>query len=61
MVDPELDGDDHRCAPRGEADQVVATGDRRQREGQRDRGELHNQLKPGQVVQPPNRERRAAV
>ena len=61
MVDPELDSDDHRGAGRRQTDQVIATGDRRQREGERNRGELHRPLQAGQAVQAPDRERRAAI
>jgi hypothetical protein len=61
VIDPQLHGDDHGGACRGEADQVIAAGDRRQHESERNRGELRHPLEPGQAVQAPNGERRAAV
>ena len=48
-------------AGRGQADQVIAAGDRRQRESERNRGELHHPLEPGQAVEAPDGERRAAI
>ncbi len=61
MFDPELRGDDHRRARRRQADEIGATGHERQSRGRSPRHHLHHALRPVQSVQPPDRERRAAI
>jgi hypothetical protein len=51
---PELCGDHHRGAPRSQANEIVPARDDRQRDGKRDRGELHHPLEPWQAIQAPD-------
>ncbi len=61
MGDAELHRDEHRGAQGGEPDEVGPAGHEREAERERDGERLDRALWPREVVQPPDREGRAAA